>query len=265
MTERVGVAAEKWELGRGPITLVGRPPVCRGFVDIVNRSPEKVRVRTILLAGLDFRSVPAPTTARVFVRLDPHERSRTPVQVHVHETVPPGTYTGELFCGSQKEPVVIHVLENESLDINPTSLSISGSSEQRVNLRIFVTNRGNVTYALRETDIVYLEERKEIRRSLTAALRDAGHTGYEKFLDRFVGELAATGVNPAAAKVRSENANIHPGEVREVKIELRLPDNLKKNRLYAGKLTFKNAQLLLEVECIGTTHTEYELPVKKKR
>src|SRR5271167_2701180 len=101
MNEKAGVSEEKWGLGRGPIVLAGRPPVCRGFIDVINKSPEKVRVRTISLASLDLKSVPAPVAARVFVRLDPHERSRIPVQVHVHHTAPPGTYTGQLLCGSQ--------------------------------------------------------------------------------------------------------------------------------------------------------------------
>jgi hypothetical protein len=252
MNEKPAMTEEKWELGRGPVILVGRPPVCHGFVDLINKSAERIRVRLISLAGLDLKSIPAPVTAHTFARLDPHERSRIPLQVNLHPAVSPGTYSGELLCGSQKEPVVLHVLESERLEVNPRFLSITGRPEEKINLRVFVTNHGNVPFTLRDTDLIYLEEKNDFCRSWTAAAKEAGKAGYEKFLDRFVSEMAAIGVNPAAVKIRSERSEIHPGEVREVKLELRLPDNVKNNRVYSGTLVFKNVPLRLEVECTGS-------------
>jgi hypothetical protein len=255
MNEKPGMTEEKWELGRGPVVLIGRPPVCQGFVDVINRSAERVRVRMISLAGVDLKSIPAPVAARVFARLDPHERSRIPVQIRLHPAVSPGTYSGQLLCGSQKEPVVIHVLESERLEVNPRFLSITGRPKEKVNLRVFVTNQGNVNCTLRDVDLIYLEEKNDFCRSWTAAVKDSGKAGYEKFLDRFVSEMAAIGVNPAAVKIKSDPPEIHPGEVREVKVELRLPDNLKNNRVYSGTLVFKNVPLRLEVECNGAART----------
>ena len=252
MNEEEGMGEEKWGLGPGPIVLVGHPPICQGSVELFNKSTERVRLRTIPLAGLDLTSVPAPAVAKVFARLDPHDRLRTSVQVHLHQTAPPGTYRGELVCGSQREQVVMHVLEHVNLSVKPSSMWITARPEQKVQLRLFVANLGNVNSTLQPSDVVYLEERQEFGRSLTASLKDAGKVGYEKFLDRLVSELAATGVSPAAAKISSENLEIQPGETREVKVELRLPAELKRNRVYWGKLSFKNAHLLLEVECTAT-------------
>lgn len=252
MNQKAGMNEEKWGLGPGPIVLIGHPPICQGSVELINNSSERVRLRTIPLTGLDLKSVPAPAVAKVFARLDPYDRLRAPVQVHLHQAVPPGTYAGEMLCGSQREQVVMHVLEHVSLTVKPSSIWITARPEQKVHLRLFVANLGNVNSTLQPSDVLFLEERQELGRSLTASLKDTGKAGYEKFLDRLVSELAAAGVSPAAVKISADDLEIRPGETRELKVELRVPADLKKNRTYSGRLSFKTAHLLLQVECTAT-------------
>lgn len=255
--EAVPVEA-KWELGPGPFILTGQPPICEGTVELINKSAENLRLREIEIADLDFKSkqTPVPAAARTFARLGPHARSKFPVQLLVGDTLPPGTYTGQLRSGSQRKPVVVHVLERWDLRITPQSAILAGGPGEKLTLRAWITNHGNVNFDLPRSGLIFLEDELEIPRSLTLALKEAGNQGYQKFLDELVKALAENGVKSAPVKIHSEAPVIGPGEAQEVELEVRIPEDMKKNRVYRGSLRFKNTSLSLEVECNGLHEAE---------
>src|SRR5262249_10081852 len=118
-------------------------------------------------------------------------------------------------------------------------------------LRILFTNLGNIEITLPNSISLYLEHNLEIGRHLNAALKTAGNQGFEKVLDRFVQELAQAAVSAATVQFKPEGAKFGTGETKQVELEIQLPEDLKKNRVYRGTMKFKNARLVLEVECTG--------------
>ncbi len=257
MERKEQVSQEKWELGPGPFVLSGPPPVCEGTVELVNRSEEELELTAIAIRHIDLKSQQSPGSAAVgtFARLGPHDRSRVAMRLTLDHTTPPGRYTGELCCGSQREQVLIQVLENWDLRIVPQSVIITASPGEKLALRVLITNLGNIEFNLQNADSIYLDDDQGINRlllnTLNTAIKEAGKQGFGKFLDRFVQEWAEAVVSPATVKSQSEGRVIRPGESKEVKLEIQLPEDLKKNKVYRGRMRFKNAALVLEVECTG--------------
>jgi hypothetical protein len=242
---------EKCSLGRGPIVFAGAPTSCQGYVELINQSTEDVEPKAIAITKLEpnpgQRRLPAP--ARVSVRLGPHQRVCVPIEVALDPTTPPGSYTGQLSCGSQTEDIVVNVLENWDLRILPGSVNITASPGERVALRVLFTNLGNTDITLPSSLSLYLEDKLEIGRYLNAALKTASKQGYEKFLDRFVEEMAEAAVGTATVHFKTHGAKFRSGENRQVELQIQLPEDLKKNRVYKGLMKFKNARVVLEVEC----------------
>ncbi len=245
------VPEEQWRLGPGPVILIGYPKSCRGHVELINKSAGSIEPKAIAITNLPGSEQRLPPAVRVSARLAPHQRLRVPIEMALDPTTPPGTYSAQLSCGSQKEDLVIHVLENWDLQILPHNVNIVGSTERRVAVRIFVTNLGNTEYALYGPVSLCLEHDLEIRRHLDSALRAAGKQGFEKFLDRFVQELSEAAVSEASLHFKPEQATIPPGETRAVELEIELPEDLKQNRVYKGTMKFRNAKVVLELDCTG--------------
>ncbi len=246
------VTEAKWGLGPGPIVFTGSPASCQGYVELINNSAVDVEPEALAITGLEPGSGHGrlPTAARVSARLGPHQRLRVPIEVTLDPATPSGSYTGWLSCGSQREDVVVKVLENWDLRIVPQTVAIKASANETVALQIFITNLGNIEFTLPSPVSLYLEHDLEIGRHLSAALKAAGTEGFEKFLDRFVRELASGAVGAATVKFKPEGAGLHVGETKPVELQIHLPEDLQDNRVYRGTIKLRNARLVLEVESI---------------
>ena len=222
-------------------------------MELINKSAEDVEPKALAITNLEPRSEHGrlPTAARVSVRLGPHERLRVPIEVALDAATPPGSYAGQLSCGSQREDVVINVLENWDLRIVPQRVTIKASANETVVLPVLITNLGNIELALPDSVSLHLEHDLEIGRLLDTALIAAGRQGFAKFLDRFVEELAGSAIDPATVQFKPGAVKFRAGETRQVELEIHLPPNLHENRLYRGMMKFWNARLTLDVECLG--------------
>src|SRR5262245_40717618 len=120
---------EAWRLGQGPFIFSGVPPMCVGELDLVNQSDEKVRVRTIPVVGHKDQAVSNLGLAelKVGARLGPRGRTRARAFFLLDPYTPPGTYTAELSCGSQNEPVIVHVWEKLGLKLDPSVIRLRGA------------------------------------------------------------------------------------------------------------------------------------------
>jgi len=251
MENKERLKEEKWGLGPGPIVFTGTPASCQGYVELINKSAEDVEPKAIAITGLEGLSAQGrlPEAAKVSVRLRPHQRLRVPIEVALDPTTPPGSYTGQLSCGSQTEDVVINVLEYWDLRIAPQNVTITASPGGRVPLRILFTNLGNTEVTLPKSVSLHLEHNLEINRHLDTALKATGQQGFQKFLDRLVQELAEAAVSAATVQFKPEGTRFHSSETKEVELEIQFPEDLKRNSIYKSTLKFKNARLVLEVEC----------------
>jgi hypothetical protein len=219
-------------------------------VELINNTAEDVQPKTISITGLELGSgQEAPPAVTISARLRPHERLRVPIEVILDPATRPGNYKGQLCCGSQREDIVVHVLENWDLNIVPQRLTIKGSANEKVTLTVLIANIGNIELALPDSVSVHLEHDLEIRRHLNTALIVAGRQGFAKFLDRFVEELAGFAIGPATVRFKPAG-KFRAGENRQVELEVHLPPNLHEGRFYRGMMRLWNARLTLDVECL---------------
>ncbi len=249
---------DAWQLGRGPFIFGGVPPICVGDLELINSSDEKVKVRTIPVVGYEDSAVSNFGLAelRVGVRLAPRDRTRARAYFSLHPHTPPGTYTADLSCGSQRERVVVHVREKPSLRLDPDEIHLRGAGGDVLSALVVVTNEGNVTETMRDLALVFLEERNWVGRSLVQALRDTKtEAGHQAFLDRLVRELRATMARPARVTIRGDDSELRPGETREIELMTELPAELIKGRTYFGQTPFMSSELFFEVECNGARNS----------
>jgi hypothetical protein len=243
----------KWGLGPGPIVCTGGPASCQGYVVLINRTAEDVHPKAIAITGLELgsRQGTPPPAARVSARVGPYEHLRVPIELALDPATPPGNYKGQLSCGSQREDVVIHVLENRDLRIVPNRLTINASADETVALPVLIANLGNIEFTLPDSVSLHLEHDLEIGRHLDTALTAAGKQGFAKVLDRFVQELADSAVSAATVQFKPGGARVCAGETMQVELEIHFPANLQQRSFYRGMMKFWNARLTLDVECLG--------------
>ena len=254
---------DAWRLGRGPFIFSGVPPVCAGDLELFNDSDEKVKVRAIRVVGHEDQAVATLGLGelRVGARLTPHDRTRARAHFLLDPHTPPGTYRANLSCGSQLEPVVVHVFEKLALGVEPDVIQLRGAGGDVLTALVVITNRGNVTETLRDRALVFLEERNWVGRSMVYALRETkAEEGYQPYLHRLVTELRATIARPARVTLRGEVSEVHPGVTLEVRLEITLPDELSKGRTYVGSTPFMSSELFFEVECNGARKSTKRRP-----
>lgn len=254
---------EPCSLQPGPFFFSGRPPFLRGTVGLINHSEERVRVRSLVLAGAGLVSyrerdggapraaAAPPLEVRPSRQMRPLEEARVAAYVRIDRFTPPGEYEARLRLGDQEAPAVVFVQESHRVDLVPDRITLSASAGQTVVRRVAVTNEGNVPFSTRRAALAPLEALGALHRSLAVALTEAGHEGHGKFLDRFVRELADHEVAPAKVKLDVSDQEIAPGETKVVEVSIRLPAELRRRRSYTSRIRFAAKSLVVEVNVEG--------------
>jgi hypothetical protein len=250
-------------LGHGPFIFSGVPPILSGQLELTNASDEKLKLRALAVVGHDDKAAPGRGLheLRIGARLGPQERAITQAHFLVDPYTPPGTYRASVSVGDQQQPVVVHVFEKLDLRIEPGTIRLRGAGGDVLRQQMVIANRGNVTETLRELALVFLEERNWVNRSLVYALRETAEgEGHQSFLDRAVKELRGTLARPARITLRGNVATLEPGQTAEVELEITLPKELIKGRLYIGSTPFMSGQLSFEIECNGSVNSPKRRP-----
>jgi hypothetical protein len=250
-----------WRLGRGPFIFSGVPPLCTGEIELLSASHDKVKIRSIAVVGRDKSPLLGAGDLRVGTALAPGERKRVAAHLLVEPHTAPGSYTVDLSCGDQSEPAVVHVFEKLGVEIEPDVIHLRGAGGDVVEALVVITNHGNVSETLRDLALVFLEEQNWVGRSMVYALRETtADEGHQSYLDRVVRELRSSMARPARVSLRGEIPEIQPGERREVRLEIKLPDELVKGRRYEGSTAFMSGELSFEVECNGSGNSTKRRP-----
>jgi hypothetical protein len=250
-----------WRLGRGPFIFSGFPPLCTGEIELLSASDEKVKIRSIAVVGRDQSPVLGAGDLRVGIALAPRERKRVSAHFVVEPHTAPGSYTVDLSCGDQSETAVVHVFEKLGVQIEPDVIQLRGAGGDVVEALVVITNRGNVSETLRDLVLVFLEEQNWVGRSMVHALRETtADEGHQSYLDRVLRELRSSIAHPARVNLRGEISEIRPGERRELRLEIKLPDELVKGRIYEGSTAFMSGELSFEVECNGSSNSTKRRP-----
>lgn len=247
-------------LGSGPFLFSGKPPFITGTVSLINSSREKVKVHSLVVdgPGLKFQrsrrvapgktSEPGPARVRVYKRVDPLDETNAHAEIIVDRYTPPGEYEAQVRFGEEQATARIFVLENHELRLTPDRLTITAAPGERITKTVYVTNEGNVPFNTRKAAFAPLQALDMVHQSLAIALNKAGDKGHEKFLDRFVSELAEREVEPAKLKLNVQDEVIEPGETKRVEITIQLPADMKNKRTYRSRIAFRNTKLAMEVD-----------------
>lgn len=243
---------EPWVILGDRLQFLGKPTLCLGHVHLQNQSPEKVRIKKIPLVA---SKLTGPTEVSVshlqlFARLLPGTALQATAQVLIPPDTPPGRYTAEALVGNVRKPVAVDVLESWDLAIIPAELSLKFDLGERLVRTVQLTNRGNMPWNLHRAAFATLQEVDGVHRNIFLSLKETPEPSYEKVLNNFVKRMRDTEVEPAKIKILSKTDVLRPGESQELRLEISLPDNLKKNRRYSGGVSFENASLLLNIEVL---------------
>lgn len=254
---------EAWGLGSGPFVLSGRPPHVSGEIELVNRSPERVKVRAIPARSSGKRgSAPAVSgNLRLSARLEPGRTERVFAHLEIAPETPPGTYEADAEVGTERARMVVHVFEKHAVVLRPGRVELRGAPGDSLAHVLVVANRGNVVYAVPRVVLVHLEERDWFGRSLVYALRETEQDdGHQAYLDRLLRELKATDVPPMRVELSAAAAEVAPGTTAEVGLTLTVPEGLAKGRTYLRTIPFMGAQLTFQIECNGSVQSSKRRP-----
>jgi hypothetical protein len=226
-----------------------------GQVALENNSDQKLKVRAIPTREEAERTPLAQrglAAALLAARLAPGERARVPAHFLVDSSTPPGTYETTLRCGDQEEQAVLHVFRNDVARVEPSPLQLSARAGETVSQAVVVSNRGNVPQYVPEAKRVFIEERAWGGRAAVFALREASAAeGHQEFLDRLLQEFRASLVDPVEVRVGAEISELAPGETAQLGLEIKLPRELVKHRVYYGSTRFAGGSLSLRVVCLN--------------
>jgi hypothetical protein len=238
----------------GPeLRFIGKPAECLGRIHLVNRSPEKLRLKNVPLteARLSGPFELSMEHLPLFAKLLPGMALQVPVLLPIPLQTPPGRYTAVAVVDGREVPVTVDVLESWDITVIPTEISLKLAKGSRATIPIQLTNRGNMSWSLPRAAFAPLSERDGLHRNAFLALKNAPEASAQSVADEFVKRMQETEVEPARIEIRSGVESLSPGATEEVEIEITLPDNLKKNRLYDGSISFERSHLRLDIEILN--------------
>jgi len=231
-----------------PIVLMGPPGAIQGELRLRNPGAEKLILRDPRL-----RSEPMPaapnglehTMRRIILRGG--QARRVPVTFAINPHVSPGEYRAELQLGGELRAVVIHVTESVQLEITPSQLVLENRPGATQTKQVVFSNRGNVALKIHEIGPVVLDDELLQCRTHRAALAEAGDqlTGLDDYLAALGRKYKAAFETTGFLRVHNAGGKIvlQPGEVRAVKLEIRVPEKLDKRTRYFGRAAISTSDL----------------------
>jgi hypothetical protein len=188
----------------------------------------------------------APQTLRVF-RLSP---GLARLWFSLPSYTPPGSYGGHARIGGSDFRIAVDVDPNENLVFSPPELKIVATRSEKITTLLTLANAGNVVCDIRNTHAFGLFDVEGAERAVGAALRDSAVKGREK-IDRLMDSFAEEHAGFVRVLIEAGGGPIAPGEVHELHVTLRFPDNLKAGRTYTGTWVLFNLAYQVRVSANG--------------
>ncbi len=253
MAQKTSADTTPWRLGKGPFIFIGVPPICAGEIELENPTDEKVKVRSIQTTGLKDQTlaVRGLDEIKIKTRLTPHMRTLQPAHFSIDLHTPPGTYETEIVFDDRRESAIVHVLENPDFEIAPSRAVWRGGGGDRLTQVLVIRNHGNISHTLHDVGMIWLEEQDWVGRSFVYALREAAEKaeGHQAFLDQVLEQFKKSMVHTIQVSLSYDDAEVKPGDTRQVMLDITLPDGLKKGRTYYGFIKLMGKRLWVEVRC----------------
>jgi hypothetical protein len=222
----------KSDLSRSPIRFEGLARSLQAIVNVPGASGS-IPVTALLEAskpenlGIEQPQVSARVVSPGIVR----------VKLRFARYVPPGTYVGRVRLKDEEHEFVAAVAPIPYIRISPSFLSLAGVANGEDSARLTLANGGNATFIIRPAYAFGVFQQGGVEEALGKSYREQGKPG-ERWIDRLGDNLSKAHGGLVRVKVEQGEGPLQPGELRELQLKFRFPDNLHLNRIYDGKLEF---------------------------
>jgi hypothetical protein len=233
-----------------PIILIGEAKSLQGELRVRNLGTDRIQAAEPASLRLQFASAAKPLHfAQIILPsgLEPGQVQRVKLSLEFDPQTTPGEYKGEVDVAGQTHPVIVYVTEIVHLAISPQVLVFDQPGDSLVEKQIILRNEGNVPLTIDPIGQVALGEELMLRRTLSLTVAAAGERR-----SRSLGKLVAELVNEEAKAVLGESVYINvknpgillqPGEVRPLRLEIKLPEKLTVHARYIGRIPIYTSDL----------------------
>ena len=164
----------------------------------------------------------------------PAGESATWVRFSLALTTPAGTYSGEVKLDDSAYTIVVDVEGKPQLHLSPKRLTLSSArAGSTVAVEMTATNSGNAVFEIPDVGTFGLFAAQGLERSIAEAVRTTASEGRQR-LDKLMNSMSDEHGGFARVKVAEGVGPLAPGEFRNLKLKLKLPDGLKSGQSYSG-------------------------------
>jgi hypothetical protein len=260
-----------------PIVFYGQPDGLQGELSLRNPGEQNVVLRSarlhseaLMQIAATAKDKQAPLAIEQAIRtvvLRPGQGQRMPVNIALNVHTPPGEYRGEIEVAGRTRPAIFYVTEMLALEVSPPRFVLENRPGERISKQVVISNVGNVPITIGEFGAITLDD--ELLQCITGRAAVA-HADELETLDQYYVELLRQNkrVLESQGFLRVHNATgivtIQPGEVRQIDLEIRIPEKLGKRSRYFGSVPIYTANLdfIVVPSAHGVTESEPEEPPK---
>jgi hypothetical protein len=227
---------------RNPLRFRGTPLLVEGlapfrYQDVLASNALRVSLASEAARGAavtNVQTVPAGDTA-------------TLVRFSLPSATPAGSYSGEVSLADASYPIVAEVEGRPQLYLSPGRLTLTASRSSTVAVEMTATNGGNVAVEIAPFAAFGLFDVQGAERSIGEAFRgpaEAGQDRLNKLMDRMADEHGGL----VRVQVTEGAGSLEPGDLRNLKAQVRVPDSVKPGHAYSGTCPIGNVRLYVRVE-----------------
>jgi hypothetical protein len=155
------------------------------------------------------------------------------MRVDLPRDTPPGTYEGSVQVGDEERRIVVDVEPEVFLRLFPETLSLTVEPGADVEVTLTLVNIGNAPADIRGASMFGVFEVGGAERAIASSFIGTVPKG-ERRLDRFADAVADSHGGMIRVKVLGGSGEIAPGDIKELRLRLSIPDRIERGRTYSG-------------------------------
>jgi hypothetical protein len=168
------------------------------------------------------------------------------LRLHLPRNTPPGTYEGTLRVGAREEPVVVTVDPEVFLRLLPDRLVFEAAPGAHVPFDLTFLNLGNVPVDVRGAYAFGLFDVSGAERAIAKMATAKSVEGHGR-VDILADALAEEHGGLVRVKVESGAGALSPGETRDVKVTIHVPDRIRSGQTYWGTWPIHNMRYYVRI------------------
>lgn len=176
------------------------------------------------------------------------------------DNTPPGSYEGVVRLGAEQFPIVVEIDPLPSILLSPRHLSLQTASGAEALIDLTIVNTGNVAVDLPRAHVFGLFDVKGLDRAVGTALQESAERsslgGGLGRLNRLTEEVADSHGGTARVRVQEGAGSLAPGEMRNLRAQLKFSNRLKPGRRYYGIWSLFNLEYRIELQITGQAPAE---------